>query len=66
MKASELNKILNKYPNFEVTFCFLEDNKKHEFLDTRYFKNLDINDVEVHRLLGENRIVICGDNDKTS
>lgn len=60
MLASELSKVLDKYPDCEVTFCFLEDNKPHEYLSTRIFENLDISEVEIHNIYGEKRIIIQG------
>ena len=57
MIAKELIEKIQKYPDFEVVFCFLEDNKKHGLLETRTFSNLRVKDVEIH--LQEKRIVIC-------
>ncbi|MBN7575998.1 MULTISPECIES: hypothetical protein [Clostridium] len=57
MIAKELMEKIQKYPGFEVVFCFIEDNKKHENFETRTFSNLCVKDVEIHKL--EKRIVIC-------
>ena len=45
MKAKELAQELLKYPEFEVSFCFIEQNQEDNWPNLRRFEKIKIEDI---------------------